>query len=125
MHLQIKGAGAARVRVMHTDANSITLGTMRGHPESGRITFGAYRNGRDDVIIHIRSRARSSSATHYAGFLAAGDPMQTNTWTDFIDRLAHTVGDGIIGSISADIRTLDETDGLEDMTSPTYIARGT
>ena len=72
------------VRVIHEDAQSVTLATLRGHPEAGRITFGAYRNPAGDVIFHIRSRARSDQPLKRLGFLAIGDAMQTNTWADFI-----------------------------------------
>jgi hypothetical protein len=117
-------AGWAAVRVLALDEQSLTLGTLEGHPEAGRITFGAYRNGRGDVIFHIRSRARSSSLVRYIGFLIIGDPMQTNTWTDFIDRTAHTVGEGVIGAIHADAQTVDGDDGPDVMISPTFIAAG-
>lgn len=83
LEVHIRMAGACRVRVMHTTATSLTLVTLPGHPEAGRITFGAYRNDRGDVILHIRSRARSSSRTRRFGFLVGGEAMQTGTWTDF------------------------------------------
>ena len=57
---------------------------LTGHPEAGRITFGAYRTVDGDVVFHIRSRACSSSLFNYLGFLVGGDPMQTATWTDFV-----------------------------------------
>jgi hypothetical protein len=121
--VRIRMAGHCRVRVLHRNHNSFTLGTLRGHPEAGRITFGAYRNAAGDVIFHIRSRARSSSRTRLAGFLTAGEPMQTTTWTDFIDRLAHTVGTGVLGSIHAQTREIeDEADDLETICSPTFLA---
>lgn len=120
----IRGAGEVGVRVIHTDDNSITLGTLKGHPEAGRITFGAYRTEQGDVIFHIRSRARSKSPFYLAGFLTAGDAIQTNTWTDLIDRFAHTVGEGVIGKIQALERTVDETDEDGAMNSPTFLARG-
>lgn len=122
--VNIKHAGSFAVRVTHADANSITLGTLRGHPEAGRITFGAYRNGRSDVIFHIRSIARSSSRRNYAGFLLAGDPMQTYTWTDFVDCVAHTFGEGVVGSIRADVKRVRAEDEDGDMERPTFLARG-
>src|SRR5690348_1552095 len=42
LNIHIRLAGAARVRVVHTAPCSITLATLKGHPEAGRITFGAY-----------------------------------------------------------------------------------
>lgn len=123
--VQIRLAGECRVRVIHRDENSLTLATLKGHPEAGRITFGAYRNKKGDVVFHIRSRARASSSVRYAGFLAVGEPMQTNSWTDFVDRVAHTVGEGVIGVIHAETtETTDEPDDPEVICSPTFQATG-
>lgn len=124
LEVNIRMSGKTSVRVVHVNSNSLTLCTAKGHPEAGRITFGAYRNERGDVIFHIRSRARSSTMTRYAGFLTAGDPMQTTTWTDFIDRLAHTVGDGVIGAIRADVKRIGDEHDDPRVDTPTYIAEG-
>lgn len=121
--VRIIGAGTFAVRVLHRDAQSLTLGTLLGHPEAGRITFGAYRNRRGDVIFHIRSRARSSSRFNYVGFLGAGEPMQTNTWTTFVNRVAVYAGDGVLGWINAVTGTcVDEPEEVARGT-PTYLAR--
>ena len=93
LDVHIRAAGTYRVRVTHRDENSFTLTTLPGHPEAGRITFGAYPNERGDVIFHIRSRARSGSVGHYLGFVAMGEAMQTETWAEFVNRVALTVGD--------------------------------
>jgi hypothetical protein len=122
LKITMRVAGRAEVKVVHLDTNSLTLCTVQGHPEAGRITFGAYRNSKGDVIFHIRSRARSSTRLLFAGFLTAGEPMQTNTWTDFIDRLAHMLGDGVIGYIRAEIKELSEED--DNTATPTFIAQG-
>jgi hypothetical protein len=124
LDVDIIGAGTFGVRVIHRDANSITLATLAGHPEAGRITFGAYRNRWDDVVFHIRSRARAGSRSHYAGFLFAGDPMQTNTWSDFINRLAAAVGDGVEGMIHAEKQRVHEERGDREVDAPTFIAEG-
>jgi hypothetical protein len=121
--VEIKGAPRTAVRVVHADDHSVTLGTVKGHPEAGRITFGAYPNGRGDVVFHIRSRARSGSWLHRTGFLAAGEPMQTNTWTDFVDRLAHTAGEGVVGAIHADTQEVEEGEADRTCDAPTFIAR--
>jgi hypothetical protein len=119
----IKGAGTHGVEVVHADSTSFTLATLPGHPEAGRITFGAYRNGRGDVLFHIRSRARSGSLPHLAGFLAAGDAMQTQCWTDFVNRVALTAGDGVVGWIHAEKSKIDdEPDDREVLRGPTFVA---
>ena len=113
------------VRVVHEDAQSVTLATLEGHPEAGRITFGAYRNPAGEVIFHIRSRARSGTPLHRVGFLAIGDAMQTNTWADFIRNTAASVSARISGGIHADTHEVDETseDG-EPLRYPTFVAAG-
>jgi hypothetical protein len=73
--------------------------------------------------MHIRSRARSGSVLHRAGFLGLGDPMQLSCWTDFINAVAARCGRGVIGSITAETNTID--DELEDCAEiPTFIAEG-
>lgn len=123
--IDIRGAGSCAVRVIHRDSNSITLLTGNRHPEAGRITFGAYRNDDGDVIFHIRSRARASSAVRYAEYVALGEAMQTNTWADFINRLATAVCGGVRGEIQSDTVEVepDETDG-PGVAQPTFLARG-
>jgi hypothetical protein len=125
LDIRIRLAGPARVRVVHKAACSITLATLTGHPEAGRITFGAYRDGHGDVIFHIRSRARSSSLLNYFGFRTAGDPLQTSAWTDFVNNVALTCGSGVRGVIHSETRTLgpDALDeGDEAMNCPTFVA---
>lgn len=119
----IRMAGISHVRVVHRDANSITLATLRGHPEAGRITFGAYRNRRGDVVVHIRSRARSGSLLHRAGFLGLGDPMQLTCWTDFISTVASRFGKGVLGSVVAETNTIDDEPEDSDE-KPTFVAEG-
>ena len=123
LDIRIAPAQSCRVRVLHEDALSITLGTLAGHPEAGRITFGAYRNEARDVIFHIRSRARSASTLTRMGFLAIGDAMQTNTWVDFINNTAIAVGAHIRDAIRADTQEVEELaeDG-EPLQSPTFLA---
>lgn len=127
LEVEIRWAGPCRVRVVHRDAQSITLATLTGHPEAGRITFGAYRNHCADVIFHIRSRARSGSRAHYVGFLTAGEAMQTNAWTDFVQSVAYTFGQGVIGFVHADTRRMrvrEEPETDETLCSPTFRAEG-
>jgi hypothetical protein len=125
LDIAIVPAHQACVRVVHEDAQSFTLATLEGHPEAGRITFGAYRNPKGDVIFHIRSRARSSSLPGYLGFLAIGDAMQTNTWTDFIANAAAVAEARIRGVIHADTQEVEPT--AEDdhpLDTPTFQAVG-
>jgi hypothetical protein len=121
--VDIRLAGSFGIRVLDRDANSLTLSTLAGHPEAGRITFGAYRSDRGDVVFHIRSRARSSSRMHFAEYLTAGEGMQTATWASFLNAVARAVGDGVLGEIRA---TTEACETLPDDAGdgPTFIARG-
>ncbi len=123
MVVRIRMAGTSRVRVVHRDRQSFTIATLEGHPEAGRITFGAYRNRRGDVIFHIRSRARSGTRFHRVGFLGVGDPMQAYTWTDFVNAVAFRFGRGVIGFVHAETKKIsDEPD--EALAGPTFLAQG-
>lgn len=125
LEIEIAGAGQCEVRVVHLDAQSLTLGTLEGHPEAGRITFGAYRDEGGALVFHIRSRARSDSLLRLLGFVLAGEAMQTNTWTQFISRVAALAGGRIDGFVEARTETLEDTDGEEDvLDEPTFLARG-
>jgi hypothetical protein len=123
--IAIKPGQQCAVRVVHESPQSVTLATLAGHPEAGRITFGCYRNAEGEVIFHIRSRARSTTAAKRLGFLAIGDAMQTNTWTDFIRNTAAAVDAGIAGVIHAETQEVDELpEDDEPMHSPTFAAVG-
>ncbi|MEX0891380.1 MAG: DUF1990 family protein [Gemmatimonadota bacterium] len=124
MAVEIRVAGTCHVRVVHRDELSLTLATLDGHPEAGRITFGAYPNARGEIVFHIRSRARASSRNRLLGFLTAGEPMQTLTWTGFIDRLAASVGAGVRDVIHADTREVTERaeDRCAEGLGPTFRA---
>jgi hypothetical protein len=127
LEVRIRGAGTFRVCVACRTTQTLTLATLAGHPEAGRITFGAYRNDYGDVIFHIRSRARSSTRAHYLGFLAMGEAMQTATWADFVTSVAFTFGEGVIGYVHVETarirgRRADETDA--SALSATFIAEG-
>lgn len=124
MEVDIRVAGSFGVRVVHRDALSLTIGTLEGHPEAGRITFGAYPSADGEVVFHIRSRARSGSAHRYLGFLTAGEPMQTLTWTGFVQRVAVTVGEGVRDVVHAETREVEEepADRADQHLEPTFRA---
>jgi hypothetical protein len=125
LDILIRPAQRCGVRVIHEDDQSVTLGTLDGHPEAGRITFGAYRNDAGEVVFHIRSRARSAGTLKRLGFLAIGEAMQTNTWTDFIKSTAVLVGACISDAIHADTQDVDEVPEDEaPLESPTFLAVG-
>jgi hypothetical protein len=127
LEVRIRGAGTFRVCVACRSPQTLTLATLTGHPEAGRITYGAYRNDYGDVIFHIRSRARSSTHARHFGFLMMGEAMQTATWADFVTSVAFTFGEGVIGYLHVETsrirgRRADEDDA--SALSATFIAEG-
>ncbi|MET0792169.1 MAG: DUF1990 family protein [Polyangiaceae bacterium] len=123
LDIEIRMAGPCRVRVTDCDEHSMTLGTLYGHPEAGRITFGCYRHETGDVIFHIRSRSRSGDLKSAAGFFAIGEAMQTNTWTDFVRTVAVTYGEGILGELHAKTSIVEATDADAHVCEPTFRAK--
>jgi hypothetical protein len=125
--VRIRGAGTFQVCVASRTTQTLTLATLTGHPEAGRITFGAYRNDYGDVVFHIRSRARSSTHARYLGFLMMGEAMQTATWADFVTSVACTFGEGVIGYVNVETSRFrrGRADELEaSALSPTFMAEG-
>ncbi len=124
LDVTIRAAGRCRVRLVTSDDQSFTLATLKGHPEAGRITFGAYRHESGEVMFHIRSRARLSNRAFALGHFTAGEAMQTNTWTDFVEAVAFTFGRGIIGSIHTETTKVTPEPSDDDVCTPTFIASG-
>jgi hypothetical protein len=125
LDIVIRPGQQCAVRVVHETPQSVTLATLQGHPEAGRITFGSYRNAAGEVLFHIRSRARSTTALKRLGFLTIGDAMQTNTWADFIRNTATALGTHIADAIHADTQQVEELpEDDEPLIQPTFLAVG-
>lgn len=123
MGIEIRAAGFCRVRVVHMDSRSLTLRTLDGHPEAGRITFGAYWDRTGRLKFRIRSRARSSDVLRYVGYSLFGKGMQTRTWVTFVERVAKACGGWIHGDVH--VETHEAEDTLADcgeLDTPTFIA---
>lgn len=51
--------------------------------------------------------------------------MQSTTWTGFLDRLTHTVGDGVVGVIHEETSAVsEEAERRDSLFSPTFVRRG-
>lgn len=124
LSVRIRMAGESRVRIVHRSTLSVTITTLEGHPEAGRITFGVYPNPDGDLVFHIRSRARSGAMHTSVGFLALGEAMQTSCWSGFINRIAAEVAEGVRGAIHVTTERVEETeaDGTTERMGPTYRA---
>jgi hypothetical protein len=99
LDIRIALMGRCRVRVVHCDDRSLTLRTLRGHPEAGRITFGAGRDRSGRLTFRIRSRTRASGPVNYLGFLFLGKQMQARCWIRFVDRVVRACGGRLAGPI--------------------------
>jgi hypothetical protein len=99
MQVDIRGVGGCGVRVSHWDSHRLTLQTLDGHPEAGRITFGAYWDESGHLICRIRSRARLRDAPVYAGYALVGWHAQTRVWVTFLQRLAEACGGRVLGDV--------------------------
>lgn len=124
LDIEIQPATKCRVRVVDQNEQSVTFATLPGHPEAGRITFGAYHHDSGAVIFHIRSRSRSGSKAFQAGFFAVGEAMQTNTWVDFVVAVANTYGTGIVGGMHADTTPVEPEPEDAAADEPTFVASG-
>lgn len=124
LDIVIRMTAECRVRVVARDARSVTLATLSGHPEAGRITFGAYRHESGSVVFHIRSRSRAGSNLFSAGFAAIGEAMQTNTWVEFVQAVASTYGSGVLGETNAETEQVEPKADDDSVTKPTFIAEG-
>lgn len=98
MEIKIALLGWCKVRAVHVDRCSLTLRTLEGHPEAGRISFGAYREA-GKLAFRIRSRTRQAGLLKYLGFLVLGKQLQARCWINFIWRLAETMGGTVDGTV--------------------------
>jgi len=92
MHIHIAGYGDCAVRVAQVDPRRLTLLTLDGHLEAGRITFSADRDAAGRLVLRIRSRARLRNPPWLAAYALLGKHAQTRVWVTFLERLAVSCG---------------------------------
>lgn len=121
MNIRITLRGHCKVRVVHHDTRSMTLCTLEGHPEAGRISFGACRDADGRLMFRILSRTRASGMLNYLGYLFIGKQMQSRCWIRFIDRVASKCGGRVDGRIRVRTRKVAEEPGDRDeCDTPTF-----
>lgn len=113
MEVHIKGTGCHKVVAVRVEPRSLTLRTLQGHPEAGRITFGSYYDDQGRLIFRIRSRARINNLIRLIGYFLMGKAAQTHIWTTFIERVAEEAGGRIPGKV--EVSTEEVEDSLPDM----------
>jgi len=123
LQIHIVGAGDCEVRVAHLDEQSFTLRTLEGHPEAGRITFGAFRNPEGDLVFRIRSRARAGSVIKLVGYTLFGKKVQTRVWVTFIERVAEACGCKLRDEVRVETKEVaDSAADLGEADTPTFVA---
>jgi hypothetical protein len=111
MAIRIALRGACRVRVVHHNHRSLTLRTLKGHPEAGRITFGAYRDRGGRLAFRIRSRTRAAGPLHYLGYWLMGKQLQSRCWIKFVEGVARDCGGQIVDCIHVRTSRVEEEPG--------------
>ena len=118
LKIRIGGVMPCGVRVVQVDDVTLTLRTLAGHPEAGRISFRAGRDEQSRLTFAIRSRARSGGLLHYVGFLLMGRTMQARCWIRFIGRVAQASRGRMVGPVR--VRTAREPVGPHDCDGPDH-----
>lgn len=108
MPVRIRGFGDTGVCVTHLEPHSLTLTTLEGHAEAGRITFGAFHDEAGRLVCRIRSRARLRDRAILGGYRLAGRHAQSRVWTTFLQRLAAECGGQILGGVLASSDVVEE-----------------
>lgn len=123
MEVNIKGTGCHKVVAVRVEPQSLTLRTIQGHPEAGRITFGAHHDDQGRLVFRIRSRARINNLVRLVGYFLMGKAAQTHIWTTFIERVAEAIGGRIAGKVEVGTQEVEDSasdEGLLD--TPTFPA---
>lgn len=79
------------VMVLYSGAESFTLMTVEGHPESGWVTFMAYEEG-GETVAQIRLIARASDPLYELAFRLLGSRVQDDIWGYVLKSLATHLG---------------------------------
>jgi hypothetical protein len=75
------------VLVSYADDVSFTFITPQGHPESGWVTFRAFREA-DDTVCQIQGLARANDPVYEIAFRLHGAKFQEQTWKHVLGSLA-------------------------------------
>ena len=88
--IRISGPWNGPVRVAHADRTKLTLVTLKGHLEAGKIQFEFIKGDNSQVTFRIESFARSKD--HIVDFLYDKLPisrfMQREMWVAFCEKVA-------------------------------------
>lgn len=124
MEVNIRGVGCHKVRVVCVSERMLTLRTIEGHPEAGRISFACFCDGQGRMLFRIRSRSRVNNLVRLAGYWLGGKGAQTQIWCTFIKRVAERIGTRVRDKVVLGERFVEDSRadlGLED--APTFPPR--
>ncbi|MFC4494482.1 DUF1990 family protein [Streptomyces ovatisporus] len=106
--VQMPGPWDGPVRVLHCDATSFRLGTLRGHLEAGQIQFTS--RVAEDGLLEFETEAWSRAGDRLAGLLYSrlrvAKEMQFNMWVHFCLRAAAIAGGRVVGGVRIATRSI-------------------
>lgn len=76
------------VMVLYADDESFTLMTPQGHPESGWVTFSAFKED-TCVVCQVESFARANDPLYELGFRLGGSSLQERIWVFVLESLTN------------------------------------
>jgi hypothetical protein len=85
------GPVSTGVMVLYADAESFTLMTPEGHPESGWVTFSALEED-GCAVAQVQSIARANDPIYEIAFRFVGSKVQEEIWTHVLESLAAHFG---------------------------------
>ncbi len=85
------GLVSTGVMVLYADAESFTLMTPEGHPESGWVTFSVFDEA-GTITAQVQSIARANDPIYEAAFRVVGSTVQEKIWRHVLTALANFYG---------------------------------
>lgn len=119
LEIRIALKGKCRVRVIHTNDRSLTLQTLKGHPEAGRITFAADHDESGRPVFRIRSRTRANGWLNYLGYHVIGRQLQSRCWINFVGKVAESCGGNVRDYVHVRTTIVEEQPGESASDLPT------
>lgn len=85
------GPVSTGVMVLYADEQSFTFITPQGHPESGWVSFSAFKTN-NQVMVQILGLARANDPLYEVAFRTVGSKMQVKIWKHVLTSLATYLG---------------------------------
>jgi len=116
--------GHIQVRVAESNARSITLVTLAGHPLSGAVRFLAEARG-DDVRFEIQVFDRAANVVDRLLMLALGERLQDVSWRELAENVVRASGGSAPAGVQRESERLEEgqAERIEDWLRDLVMAR--